>query len=89
MKGARRRSCTRLAERIEHPFVFRFVVAKDVDIAVVGAHTEASIADAVPLVKNLHNLKRPGSFRARAETQRALVGLVARVALNMEDHRHQ
>src|SRR5579875_2383777 len=89
MKGTWRRSRTGHAERIKQPFIFRFVVSKDVDVAVIGAHTEASIADAIPLVKDLDNLKRPGPLRTRAETQRTLVGLVTGVALNMEDHRHK
>jgi len=77
-----------LAERIQKPFIFLLVMAKDIRIPVVGEQPEATVPDAVPLVQNLHDLKRLGIFCRRTEPKRPLVRLVAGVTFNLENHRH-
>jgi hypothetical protein len=83
------RSGAASAEGIEGPFIVFLTMAKDVNISVVSMHFETMVANAVPLVENLHHIEPPGAFLARLKTLRTFISLVARVAFNVQDHRHR
>jgi len=64
-------------------------MAEDVDVAVIGPHFEALIANAIPLVKDffdlvLGNCRPPG----KREAQRPLVRPISRVSLDSKHHIH-
>jgi len=81
--------CFRVAaERIEGPRIVLFVVAQDVEIAVIGADAEASVSDPVPLIEHFRHLIGAPIPRLRDEAQRALVRLVAGVAFDLETEAH-
>ncbi len=71
-------------ERIQRPAIRTFIVAKDVEIAVVSTNLKALVTRSVPLVQDLFHLKSGSLLSTRPEADRALVGLVSGVTLDME-----
>jgi len=67
------------AEGVEGPGVLHFVVAEDVEIAVVGADAEVAGAGGVPLVLNFGDFE---DATAENEALRALVSAKASVTLD-------
>lgn len=67
------------AEGVEGPEVLHFIVAKDVEVAVVGAHAEVTGAWGVPLVLDFRDVE---GAAAKREALRALVSAKASVAVN-------
>lgn len=76
------------AEGVQNPLIFPFVMAKDVNVSVIGKQLETPVPDAIPLIKNLHHLKCPRILIVSAEPKRPFVSLVAGVTFNTEGLRH-
>lgn len=88
MEGEENRSLTDSAERIQNPFIFLLVMAKNVDVAVIRAQPETAVSTAVPLVQDLHHLKHPGMLCVGTEPKGPFVSLVASVTLNVQSQWH-
>ena len=67
------------AEGVESPEVLHFVVAEDIEVAVVGADAEVAGAGGVPLVLDFGDLE---GAAAQGEALRALIGAKAGVTLD-------
>jgi hypothetical protein len=79
--------CATLAIGIEAPAIVGEIVAKDINVSIVGADFKALVTNAVPLVHNFPHFKIPG-VRAGQErkTSRPLIGPKAGIAFHFELH---
>ena len=73
------------AEGFERPgiVVGEALVAKDVEVLVIGPDAEVYILGPIPLVEHLFYLK---AAPAQVEAERAFVGLVAGMAFDLDAH---
>jgi hypothetical protein len=78
-----------LAEGIEDPEVVGFVVAKDVEIPVVGADLKAPVAQSIPLVQDLGHFKGAGILSQGPEAERPFVRLIPGVTFDVELQRQR
>jgi hypothetical protein len=77
------------AKGVQNPLIFLLIMAKDVDVSVIGKQLEAAVADAVPLIKNFHHLKCLGILIVSVEPTRPFVSPMAGVTFNSEGLRHR
>jgi len=71
-------------ERIECPDILTLVMTQDVEVVVVRAHAETTVANTVPLIENLCYRVGPLGRHGEMEPQRPLVAAVSGITFDFE-----
>jgi hypothetical protein len=77
------------AEGVQQPIILLLLMAKDVEIVIIGQNLETLVTNTVPLIKDLSDFEdsAPGPVSDR-EPEGSFIGFVAGVALDLEAHTH-
>ena len=71
-------------EGIEPPDILTLVMTQDVEVVVIGAHPETTVAYAVPLVKDFLHFESLLGRGHETKPHRALVGAVTGITFDLE-----
>jgi hypothetical protein len=77
------------SEGVQQPDILRLLMAKNVEIAVIGQHLETLIAHAVPLIQDFFDFEHASAgLVLEGKPKWPFIGLVAGIAFDFETAAH-
>ena len=77
------------AEGVQQPIILHLLMAKDVEVVIVGQNLETLITNTIPLIEDLSDFEDPSpGLVSNREPERPFIGLVAGVAFDLQVYTH-
>jgi len=77
------------AEGVQQPIILLLLMAKDVEVLIVGQNLETLVTNTIPLIEDLSDFEDPSrGLISNREPERPLIGFVAGVTFNLDVQAH-